>query len=74
GYIWTPGMYSDAQVAGWRAITDAVHAAGGRIFAQLWHVGRVSHVSLQAGEAAPVAPSAITAKSKTYVASGFAET
>ncbi|MBN8938106.1 MAG: alkene reductase [Rhizobiales bacterium] len=74
GYIWTPGMYNDEQVKGWRAITDAVHAAGGRIFAQLWHVGRVSHISLQADEAAPVAPSAITAKSKTYVASGFAET
>ncbi|MGL4287176.1 MAG: alkene reductase [Phreatobacter sp.] len=74
GYIWTPGVYNDEQVKGWRAVTDAVHAAGGRIFAQLWHVGRVSHVSLQADEAAPVAPSAITAKSKTYVATGFAET
>jgi len=41
GYIRTPGIHSDAQVAGWRAVTDAVHAAGGRIFAQLWHVGRI---------------------------------
>lgn len=49
GYIWTPGIYRDAQVAGWKAVTDAVHEARGRIFAQLWHVGRVSHVSLQPG-------------------------
>lgn len=74
GYVWTPGLYSDEQVQGWRAVTDAVHAAGGRIFAQLWHVGRISHVSLQADAAAPVAPSAITAKSKTYIETGFAET
>ena len=58
GYVNTPGMYSDAQVAGWRKVTDAVHAAGGRIFAQLWHVGRVSHPFFHDGEL-PVAPSAI---------------
>ena len=56
-YIWTPGIYSDAQVAGWRKVTDAVHDAGGRIVIQLWHVGRISHVSLQPGKGAPVAPS-----------------
>jgi N-ethylmaleimide reductase len=58
GYTHTPGMHSDAQVAGWRRVTDAVHAQGGRIFAQLWHVGRVSHPSFHGGEL-PVAPSAI---------------
>ncbi|MGE3107440.1 MAG: alkene reductase [Phycisphaerales bacterium] len=54
GYPNTPGMYSAEQVAGWRLVTDAVHAAGGRIFAQLWHVGRVSHGAYQPGGAAPV--------------------
>lgn len=61
GYAWTPGIYTVEQVAGWKQVTDEVHAKGGRIFAQLWHVGRVSHTSLQQGGAAPVAPSAITA-------------
>jgi N-ethylmaleimide reductase len=61
GYAWTPGIYSPEQIAGWRNVTDAVHADGGVIFAQLWHVGRVSHTALQPGEAAPVAPSAIQA-------------
>ena len=55
-------------------INDAVHDSGGKIFIQLWHVGRISHVSLQANGAAPVAPSAIRANSKTFVASGFVET
>ena len=73
GYAWTPGMYSDAQIDGWRRATDAVHEAGGRIFAQLWHVGRISHVSLQANGGAPVAPSAIRANSRTFIESGFAE-
>lgn len=73
GYVWTPGMYSQAQLAGWKAVTDAVHAEGGKIAAQLWHVGRVSHVSLQPGNAAPVGPSPIQAKTKTYIESGFAE-
>ncbi|QEM80986.1 alkene reductase [Halomonas binhaiensis] len=62
GYAWTPGIHSPQQVAGWRAVTDAVHAAGGRIFAQLWHVGRVSHVSLQPGGAAPVSSSPLMAE------------
>jgi len=61
GYAWTPGLYTPAQVRGWREVTAAVHEAGGRIFAQLWHVGRLSHVSLQPGGAAPVAPSALLA-------------
>ncbi|MFN3359797.1 MAG: alkene reductase, partial [Pseudomonas sp.] len=43
GYAWTPGIHSEAQVAGWRQVTDAVHGAGGRIYLQLWHVGRISH-------------------------------
>lgn len=58
GYADTPGLWSDAQVAGWRRITDAVHAAGGRIFSQLWHVGRISDPIFLNGDL-PVAPSAI---------------
>ena len=72
GYQDTPGLYTPEQVEGWRKVTDAVHAKGGRIFVQLWHVGRVSHVDLLDGEA-PVAPSAIKAKAKTFVNNGFAE-
>jgi N-ethylmaleimide reductase len=60
-------------VRGWRRINDAVHEAGAKIFIQLWHVGRISHVSLQAGGAAPVASSAIRANSKTFVAGGFVD-
>ncbi|HEY4530952.1 MAG TPA: alkene reductase [Luteimonas sp.] len=56
GYLFTPGLHTRAQVAGWKGVADAVHAAGGALYAQLWHVGRVSHVSLQPGERAPVAP------------------
>jgi len=62
GYAWTPGIHSEAQVQGWRRVTDAVHAAGGRIYAQLWHVGRVSHVALQPDGAAPVSSSALLAE------------
>jgi N-ethylmaleimide reductase len=54
-----PGIYSDAQIGGWRAVVDAVHAKGGLIFLQLWHVGRVSHSSFQPGGVPPVAPSAV---------------
>lgn len=61
GYAWTPGIHDEAQIAGWRGVTDAVHAAGGRIVAQLWHVGRVSHTALQPGGAAPVSASALLA-------------
>ncbi|MFJ4145238.1 alkene reductase [Pseudomonas sp. NPDC089734] len=73
GYQDTPGLYTQAQIDGWRRVTDAVHADGGRIFVQLWHVGRISHVDLQPGGAAPVAPSAIRAQTQTFVNNGFAE-
>ncbi|MBR9971412.1 alkene reductase [Magnetospirillum sp. J10] len=71
GYLATPGIHSAEQVEGWKPVTAAVHAAGGRIFMQLWHVGRISHVSLLPGQAAPLAPSAITAETKTYLGQGF---
>jgi N-ethylmaleimide reductase len=58
GYSFTPGIHSEAQIAGWRLVTDAVHAEGGRIFLQLWHVGRMSHPDFHHGER-PVAPSAV---------------
>lgn len=61
GYAWTPGIHSQAQIDGWKQVTAAVHLEGKPIFAQLWHVGRVSHTSLQPGGAAPIAPSAIPA-------------
>lgn len=61
GYAWTPGIYSEAQIAGWKKVTDAVHQEGGTIFCQLWHVGRVSHIKLQPGMQPPVAPSAVAA-------------
>ncbi|MDB5933026.1 MAG: alkene reductase [Massilia sp.] len=61
GYVDTPGIWSDEQVEGWKVVTEAVHEAGGRIFLQLWHVGRISDPELLDGEA-PVAPSAIAAK------------
>jgi N-ethylmaleimide reductase len=73
GYQDTPGIYSKEQVAGWRKVTDRVHERGGRIFIQLWHVGRISHTSLQAGGGAPVAPSAIRAKGKTFVNGTFTD-
>jgi N-ethylmaleimide reductase len=72
GYADTPGIHTDAQAEGWRRVTDAVHARGGRIFLQLWHVGRVSHPSLQPGGALPVAPSAIGIDGQQiYTASGM---
>ena len=67
GYADVPGLYLPEQLEGWKRVTQAVHARGGKIVAQLWHVGRVSHTSLQPGGAAPVAPSAVTAQSKTYL-------
>jgi N-ethylmaleimide reductase len=73
GYQDTPGIYSKEQVAGWRKVTDRVHERGGRIFLQAWHVGRISHVSLQQNNQAPVAPSAIRAKGKTFVGGTFAD-
>jgi N-ethylmaleimide reductase len=74
GYEATPGIHSPEQIEGWREVTKAVHAKGGRIFLQLWHVGRVSHVSLQPGGQPPVAPSAIKANTKTFIGGTFAET
>jgi N-ethylmaleimide reductase len=73
GYQDTPGIYSKAQVDGWRRVTDRVHERGGHIYLQLWHVGRISHTDLQLNNAAPVAPSAIPAKAKTYVGGAFVE-
>ncbi|WP_440454944.1 alkene reductase [Psychrobacter sp. ASPA161_9] len=71
GYAWTPGIHSQDQIDGWKKVTQAVHAKGGIIFAQLWHVGRVSHTSLQPNGAQPIAPSAITADNvKVFVETG----
>jgi N-ethylmaleimide reductase len=71
GYPGTPGIHSPEQVAGWRRVTDSVHAAGGRIFLQLWHVGRISHPSLQPGGAAPVAPSALRPAGEAITETGM---
>ena len=71
GYIGTPGIYSEEQVAGWKKVVDAVHAKSGKICMQLWHVGRISHTFFQPGNAAPVAPSAIRANAKVFIPSGF---
>ncbi len=73
GYLDTPGIYNAAQVAGWRRVTEAVHAAGGRIVVQLWHVGRISHVSLQPGGIAPVSSTARAAVGKTFTKDGFVD-
>ena len=71
GYIATPGIHSDAQVQGWKKVTDAVHQKGGLIFVQLWHVGRISHPDFRGGEL-PVAPSAIAPRGvQTYTAQGL---
>ncbi|MFP3501637.1 alkene reductase [Burkholderia sp. SIMBA_062] len=70
GYPRTPGIHSSEQIAGWRQVTDAVHAEGGRIFLQLWHVGRLSHPSVQPNEALPVAPSAIKADGEIFTSTG----
>ncbi len=71
GYAFTPGIHDPAQVAGWTLVTEAVHQAGGRIVLQLWHVGRISHPSLQPGGGLPVAPSAIRPEGKAFTESGF---
>ena len=71
GYAFTPGVANEAQVAGWRQVTQAVHQAGGRIVLQLWHVGRISHPSLQPGGTLPVAPSAIKPEGQAFTESGF---
>ncbi|MEO1585096.1 MAG: alkene reductase [Planctomycetota bacterium] len=66
GYAFTPGIHSDEQVEGWKMVNNSIHEAGGRIFLQLWHVGRISHTDLQPGGQKPVAPSALRAESQTY--------
>jgi len=71
GYAWTPGCYTEEQVAAWQPITQAVHDKGGRIVVQLWHVGRISHPSLQPGGAQPVAPSAVTPAGQAFTETGF---
>ena len=71
GYLDTPGIYNAEQVEGWRQITTAVHAAGGKIVVQLWHVGRISHVSLQPNGQAPVSSTDRRAETKTFTRDGF---
>ncbi|WP_419196092.1 alkene reductase [Ensifer adhaerens] len=67
GYAWTPGIHTSEQIAGWKSIADAVHESGGRIFLQLWHVGRVSHPMFQPDGGLPVAPSALPVPGKTFI-------
>ncbi|TVP51023.1 MAG: alkene reductase [Mongoliibacter sp.] len=73
GYINTPGIYSSAQVAGWKKVTQAVHDKGGKIFIQLWHVGRISHPDFHDGDL-PHAPSAINPNAKSFTLKGFKDT
>lgn len=70
GYPLTPGIWNSAQVAGWKTVTDAVHANSGKIFCQLWHVGRISHPDLQPGGKLPVAPSAIQPAGDAFTLAG----
>src|ERR1700737_69418 len=67
GYAWTPGIHSREQIEGWRLVADAVHEAGGLMFMQLWHVGRISHPSLQPDEMLPVAPSGVRPKAEAFI-------
>ena len=71
GYAYTPGIFSDRQVADWKRVTDAVHAEGGKIVLQLWHVGRISHPDLQPGHALPVSSSAVRPDMKAFTVEGF---
>ncbi|MDL2339376.1 MAG: alkene reductase [Pseudomonadota bacterium] len=73
GYLDTPGIYSPEQVAGWKKVTDSVHAAGGKIVLQLWHVGRISHVSLLPDGMQPVSSTARVAQAKTFTKDGFVD-
>lgn len=73
GYINTPGIHSSPQIAEWARIAEAVHEAGGRIFLQLWHVGRIAHSSLLPQQASPLAPSAIRARAQTVTEAGFVD-
>jgi len=75
GYANTPGLHTPEQIQGWSDVTKEVHKRGGKIFVQLWHTGRISHVSFQPDKRAPVAPSAIPAKAKTFIPGlGFVDT
>ena len=71
GYAWTPGIFPADQIAGWGLVTDAVHARGGKIFLQLWHVGRISHPSLQPEGRLPVAPSAVRPQGRAFTEDGY---
>ena len=73
GFINVPGIYSEAQIEGWKLVTKAVHDKGGKIYAQLWHTGRLSHPDLHAGEL-PHAPSALNPFAKAYTNDGFVDT
>ena len=73
GWIDSPGIYTGDQIRGWRLVTDAVHARGGRIFVQLWHTGRCSHVSVQPGGQSPVAPSVVPSKGRSRTPLGRLE-
>lgn len=73
GYIHTPGIHSQKQVEGWKKVTKSVHEAGGRIFIQLWHVGRMSHPDFHNGDL-PLAPSAINPHAKSFTPEGFKDT
>src|SRR4029078_8182417 len=67
GYAWTPGIHSHEQVEGWRVVTSSVHGASGLMFAQLWHVGRISHPALQPDNMLPVAPSALKPEGMAFI-------
>jgi N-ethylmaleimide reductase len=71
GYLGAPGIFTDEQVAGWKTVVEAVHAKGGKMFLQLWHVGRQSHSDLQPGNASPVAPSAVEYDGVAYTSNGW---
>ncbi|WP_190067517.1 alkene reductase, partial [Streptomyces griseocarneus] len=71
GYPWTPGLHSDEQIASWRKVTDAVHAKGGRIYAQIMHTGRVGHPVLLPEGMTPVGPSAVAAQGQVFTAEGM---
>jgi N-ethylmaleimide reductase len=73
GYAWTPGIHSREQIDGWRLVTAAVHAAGGLIFLQMWHVGRISHPALQPDRMLPVAPSAIRPSGQAFIENDMGE-
>jgi len=71
GYAYTPGIYTEEQIAGWKLVTEAVHQAGGHIFVQLWHVGRISHPDLQRDGQLPVSASALKPEGMAFTESGF---